>query len=121
MFGWLTTLISPVANIADKLVMDKDKYAELQFKRVELKHDKEMKLLETTTTPTIDAWVKLLMAFKDVILPMFRPVGSAAMSGFAIYCRIEGIELPPTAEALMAAAFPGWMTSRHMGKKKEQD
>ena len=119
MLNFLTALISPVTNLADKLILDKDKYAELQHKKLELKHKSKDKLLSITTTPKTDAFVKLLIAFNDVILPLLRPVGSACMTGFVIYCEANDIELSAATELMMAGAFPAWMASRHKNKSDE--
>ena len=119
MLNFLATLISPVTKIADKLILDKDKYAEIQLKRLELKHKSQDKLLSITTTPKIDAFVKLLVAFNDVILPLLRPLGSACMTGFVIYCEAQDIELSAATEVVMAGAFPAWMASRHKNKSDE--
>ena len=118
MINFLTALISPVTNIADKMIMDKDKYAELQFKKLELKAASQDKLLSITTTPTIDAIVKLAIAFRDVLIPLFRPIGSIAMAAFAGYCLTNNIELPGyLAEALFSTTVM-WGISRHKGKAK---
>jgi hypothetical protein len=118
MFDFISKLISPVTNIVDKMVMDKDKFAELQFKKTELNYKLKEQLLGTTTSPNTDAFVKLLLAFRDIVLPMLRPLGSACMTGFVIYAEMNDIALSGATEAIMAAAFPGWMTSRHMNKGK---
>lgn len=112
-------LISPVTNIADKMVMDKDKYAELQFKKVELQHKSKDKLLAITTTPNIDAWVKLLIAIKDVVIPLFRPIGSIAMAVFSAYCIKEGIELPSYLTEALFAPSVLWGYSRHKEKQNQ--
>ena len=113
-------LISPVTSIADKLVMDKDKYAELQFKKVELSEKRHMALLKQTTTPKIDAFVKLLMAFRDLVIPMFRPLGSMGMAVFAGYCITNGIEVPEYLLAAMGLSPIGWGYSRHREKTQSK-
>lgn len=116
-FAFVGEILSPVTNIAGKMIMDKDAYAELQFKKVELREKRLSKLLTITTTPRIDALVKLLYAIKDVVIPMFRPLGSIAMAGFSAYCVINDITLPSyLTEALFA---PGvlWGYSRHKEKQ----
>ena len=119
MFGFLSELIAPAVKIADKMVMDKDKYADLQFKKAELKHEAQMALLQQTTTPTIDAWVKILLALRDIIIPMFRPLGSLAMAAFSAYCIKEGIELPEYLKEALFAPSVMWGYSRYKEKTKE--
>ena len=120
MINFLSALISPVTNIASKMVMDKDKFAELQFKKVELTAQAKAALLEKTTTPNVDAAVKLMIAFRDILLPMMRPVGSLAMAGFAAYASYKGIELPVELQSVLYGAFPLWGTSRHLSKSADQ-
>lgn len=112
-------LISPVTSIANKMVMDKDKYAELQFKKLELTNQRELKLLEITTTPRIDAAVKLLIAIRDVVIPLLRPVGSAAMTAFGIYMHYKGTPMDTGLQMIFDGAFPAWGTSRHLNKQTE--
>ena len=112
-------LISPVTNLADKLIMDKDKYAELQFKKLELQHRSRDKLLAITTTPRVDAWVKILIAIKDVVIPLFRPLGSAAMTAFGIYAHLKGLDIDPMMLGIFDGAFPAWGVSRHVNKQTD--
>lgn len=115
----ISALLSPVTSIANKLVMDKTKYAELQQRKEDNKHKREMKLLTITTTPNIDAFVKVLYAIKDVVIPMLRPLGSAAMTAFGLWAHYKGLDIDLGLHALMDSAFPGWMTSRHINKQTE--
>ena len=115
--SFLTALISPVTNLASKLILDKDKYAELQFKRSDNEHEARMSLLATTTTPKIDATVKLLLALRDVVIPLLRPLGSFALAGFAAYCVSENIQLGETVETMMFGAPLAWGASRHVNKQ----
>ena len=116
----ISGIFKPLTNIADKLILDKDKYAELQFKKIELTHDLKSKLLEQTTTPKMDAVVKLLVTFNDVILPLLRPLGSFAMAGFAMYCTVNNIDLGETVETMLFGSPLAWMGSRHINKQTEQ-
>ncbi len=119
MLSFLTALISPITNIADKLIIDKDRYAEIQLKKIEIKAAAQDKLLSITTTPTVDAITKLLIVFRDIVLPLLRPLGSFSMTAFAAYAAVNNIELSGATEAMLIAAFPGWMGSRHIAKKDE--
>jgi len=118
MWGWLGELVKPVTNIVDKMVIDKDKYAEIQLKKVEFKHDAQMALLQQTTTPNVDAAVKVLIALRDVVIPLFRPVGAIAMAMFAGYCATHDIVLPDYAQAALYGAPLGWGASRGAEKMK---
>ena len=118
MFNFLAGLFAPALKIADKLVMDKDKYAELEFKKAENEHDARMALLQVTTTPNIDAFVKLMMAFRDVIIPMFRPVGSIAMAAFGAYAVQNGLDISEPVQIALFGAPLAWGASRHAEKKK---
>ena len=120
MFNFLTSLLSPVAAVADKMIMDKDKYAELQFKKAELEHEARQTLLTITTSPNIDAFVKLLYAFKEALLPLLRPVGTFLMLLFGAYCETNSITLSPLIEGVLFGAFPGWAASRHINKQTEE-
>jgi len=116
---FFSALISPVTKIADKMILDKDKYAEIQLRKIELDHESRNKLLEITTTPKTDATVKLLIAFRDIVLPLLRPVGGAIMALFGMYCVNEGIEIPSEMQAVLFGAFPMWGLSRHVNKQTE--
>ncbi len=120
MLSFLTALISPITNIADKLIIDKDKYAEIQLRKIEIKAEARDKLLSITTTPTVDAMVKLAIAMKDVFIPLMRPVISSGMMLFAIYAANKGIELSAPLEAVLVAAFPAWGTARWNEKKDSE-
>ena len=115
----ISGVFKPVTSIVDKLVLDKDKYAEIQLKKLELKSEAQALILSTTTTPTVDAWVKVLVTLKDVVIPLFRPVGSFAMAVFAGYCVTEGIELPEYVLAGLFGSPIAWGASRHSHKKAE--
>ena len=116
MFSFLSALISPVTNIVDKMVIDKDKYAEIQLKKVEFKHNAQMALLKQTTTPNVDAAVKVLIALRDVVIPLFRPVGAIGMALFGVYCVKEGIELPEYIQVALFGAPLAYGGSRHADK-----
>lgn len=116
----ISGLFKPITSIFDKMVMDKDKYAELQFKRVELTYKLRSDLLKQTTTPKMDAVVKLLVTINDVILPLLRPLGSLALAGFAAYCATNQIDLGETVETMLFGAPLAWGTSRHFNKQESE-
>ena len=106
-------------GIVDQFVEDKDKKNELVFKMLELQNSLNIQLLQMKTVPWVDAAVKILFAIQNLVIPMLRPAGAAAMAGFAAYCAMKGIPLNPVLEAALAAAFPGWMYSRHQEKTRK--
>lgn len=105
-------------GVVDQLVEDKDKKNEIFLKMVEMQNQLNLTLLLQKTTPWVDATVKLLFAIRDLIIPMFRPVVAAGMAVYVVYAETHGITMSPMVEAVFASAFPGWMASRHMNKKK---
>lgn len=104
--------------MVSEFIIDDDLRAKLdvEIKNIQLEHDRA--LLDTITTPRVDAFIKLLIAFKDIIIPMFRPIGSACMTGFFVYCTYYHIPLDNGLELILGGAFPAWMTSRHVHKSK---
>ena len=116
----LSALISPITGIADKLILDKDKYAELQFKKLELAARARSELLAVTTTPWIDGFVKLLVTIRDVLIPLMRPVMSALMPVFAGYCAMNNIDLGSTVETMLFGAPIAYGASRHVDKKQQE-
>jgi hypothetical protein len=112
--------IEGVTNLLDQFIDDGDLRAKLDFEVQKLKFELDKLLLTTTTTPRTDSFVKILLAFRDIILPMLRPLGAAAMTSFAAYCSLEGIELDSGLQAILYGAFPAWGASRHVNKQNEQ-
>ena len=115
-----TSLIDNISGLAGEYIEDKDKSNEIKFKIQELEFKLRESLLATKTTPRTDAFVKLLIAFRDIILPMLRPVGAAMMTGFGMYCHYKGIPLDGATQVIMDGAFPAWGASRHVSKKHEE-
>lgn len=107
-----------VFGVVDQLVEDKDKKNELIVKLAELQHQLSIQLLQTDTVPWVDATVKLLFAVRDLIIPLFRPIVATGMAVYVAYAEVNGITMSPLVEAAFAGAFPGWMASRHLNKKK---
>jgi hypothetical protein len=108
-----------LSNLVSEFIEDPDKKSEiaLEFKRLET--DLDQALLGTVTTPKTDAFVKVLIAFRDIILPLLRPLGAAAMTGFAAYLTYHEIPIDGAVEAVLYGAFPAWGASRHANKQKE--
>jgi len=113
------SVIEGLTSLASEYIEDPDKRNEFIFKTQELDFQLKEKLLETTTTPKIDAFVKLLIAFRDIILPLLRPLGAACMTAFGMYCHYKGIDMDGAVHAVMDGAFPAWGASRHVYKNNE--
>ena len=107
-----------VVGLIQEYVKDPDLAAKLTAEIQQRQIDFSKTLLQTTTTPKTDALVKLLYALRDVVIPMFRPLGSAALTAFGAYLAYNQIPTPEWLDAAMVAAFPGWMASRHVEKAK---
>lgn len=119
-FPW-ESAIESVTGLISELTIDDDKQAEIRLELERLKVDVRKQLLNTTTTPKTDAAVKLMIAFRDIILPLLRPLGAACMTAFAAYCAYSGVELAGATEAMLVGAFPAWGASRHVHKSKKID
>jgi len=116
----ITDVFKGVIGVVDQLVEDKDKKNELIYKIMEMQNQLNLTVLQLKTVPWVDAMVKILFAVRDLIIPLLRPVIAAALTGFVAYAEVKGITLSPAVEAAFAAAFPGWMYSRHVTKTKEK-
>ncbi len=112
--------IEGITSLLSEVIDDGDMRAKLDFEIEKLKFELDKALLSSTTTPKIDATVKLLIATRDIIIPMLRPVGSFAMAGFGAYCISEGIELSEPIQIALFGAPIGYGASRHAAKKDEQ-
>lgn len=108
-----------VVGVVDQFVDDGDLSAKLKNEILTKQMDFSTTLVQTKTTPKTDALVKLLFALRDVAIPLFRPVGSALLAGFGAYLAVNQIPTPEWLDAMMVAAFPGWMVSRHSTKQAE--
>lgn len=114
-----TTIIEELSSLASEFIEDPDKKREIDYKIQDLEFGLRKSLLATTTTPKVDAFVKLLIAFRDIILPLLRPLGAAAMTAFGMYCHLNGIEIDGAVHAILDGAFPAWGASRHVHKSNE--
>jgi len=117
MIGLITSVLPSLLKIGDKMIEDKDQKAEYAFKVQEIAFKQMETMLNAKTYPFVDALVKLSYASEQIVKGLFRPLGSAAMTGFLFYAEIYNIELSGAVEAVCAAAFPGWMASRYTEKK----
>ena len=106
-------------DIGDQFIEDKDKKAEYAFTIAKLSQEFSNTILTTTTNPKVDALVKVMYAMRDVIIPLFRPLGAALITAFGLYAHNKGIEIDPVIHGTLDAAFPGWMTGRQVHKSQE--
>ena len=106
-------IVKGLIGLGSEFIEDKDKRNEFNYKAMELNNQMNLAIMNKETHPWVDAAVKLLYAFNS----LWRPLGSAAMTGFAIYAWAKGIEIDATGHTILASAFPGWMTSRHFNKQ----
>lgn len=104
-----TAIISALLSFGSKFIEDKDKKTEYAFKVMDA-------MLNTKTFPWVDALVKLSYASQQIVKGLFRPLGAAAMTTFAIYSSYKGVHLDPAAQAVLLSAFPAWGVSRHKEK-----
>lgn len=110
-----------VTGLFDQWIEDKDLANKLSFEAQKLQNDFNLALVQTQTTPKTDAIVKILFTIKDVIIPLLRPLGSAIMTGFGMYCHYKGIQIDGGMHAVLDATFPGWMASRHVEKSRKDN
>lgn len=117
----LLGLVPGLLKLGDKMIEDKDKKAEYAFNVQRMYFEMAEKLLDTKTFPWVDALVKLAYSSTAIIKGLIRPVGSIAALGFVAYCELNGIELSPMVEAIMASLLPAWGVSRYKEKMSKND
>jgi len=108
----ILSIVDAALKLGDKLIEDKDLKAELASKTME-------QMLASKTYRWIDGLVKLSYASEQIIKGLIRPLGSMVMFGFAVYCSLHGVVLPPMIHELLYGAPLGWGVSRHMEKSKK--
>ncbi len=118
--GPIAELFTGLIGIGKELIVDKDKQIEYAFKIAQLQAGLAEKMLTMTTTPKTDAFVKILYAVKELILPMLRPIGSLVLTGFGVYAHMKGYQIPEYVHVILDGAFPGWMASRHVEKNRKK-
>lgn len=119
MIGLLSSLIPGLFKLGDKLIVDKDKKAEYAFKVQEMMFRQMEIMLNVKTYPWVDGLVKLSYASETIIKGLFRPLGAACLTGFAIYADIYDIEISEGIEYILYGAFPAWGASRHVEKSNK--
>ncbi|MEW8042035.1 MAG: hypothetical protein AB2765_14795 [Candidatus Thiodiazotropha endolucinida] len=113
----IESVFTGVIGLGRELITDKDKLIEFEYKTKELQLRSMDSLLQTTTTPFVDATVKIIYAF----VALMRPLGTAAMTAFGLYAHYKQIPIDTGVHAAIDGAFPAWGVSRHMNKTKEQE
>jgi len=104
---------SSLLGLGSELIEDKDKRNEFNYKMFELQQQVVMTLATTTTTPWVDALVKLLYAVNS----LWRPIVGASMTIFGAYMHFKGTPMDTTAQVIFDGAFPAWGVSRHIEKR----
>ena len=114
------SVINGFTGLISEFITDDDLKNKLDFEAKKLKFELDKTLLQTNTTPNVDAFVKIMIAMRDIIIPMFRPVGSAVMSCFGAYCIYAGIVLPESIQYLLFGSPLAYGVSRHLDKGNKQ-
>lgn len=113
--------IEGFTGLVSEWITDDDLRAKLDFEGEKLRFELDKVLLSTTTHPRVDALVKILIALRDIVIPMLRPVGSMALAAFGAYCLSNDIELSDTLQVVLFGAPVGWGVSRHVEKVKKAE
>jgi hypothetical protein len=128
--GPIAELFNNLIGVGKELIVDKDKQIEFAFKIAELQAQLSEKMLTMQTTPKVDAFVKVLYAFKELILPMFRPLVSALPWMMLLWSpetvintiNLVSMKLGEPYSGMIITGlysmFPAWGYSRH--KEKNQ-
>lgn len=126
MYGAILDTIDHISTQAMDLVskgkVDKDAVIQQAHDLQMLRAQMTKAVLETPTLSKTDAFIKILYAFKDAILPMLRPIGSFLLTVYfgddAITTAANGD--PSSLSMVLSGAFPAWMASRHVNKTQEK-
>jgi len=112
-FKALTSLIS-------EFVVDDEKMAQIKLEVDKVEASVKSDLLKTSTTPKVDAFVKILIAFNDLIIPWFRPIGAGLMTAVGLWFHYKQIPIDGAVHAMIDGAFPAWGASRHVNKQTQK-
>lgn len=125
--GAVADVFKGLIGVGSELIEDKDKRNEYAFKLAELQMQLTQTMLTQQTHPRADAAVKLLYAFKELVLPMFRPVGALALAmwGGTHPETLQWLHdtMGTAGDAIIGAifgSFPAWGVSRHIEKGRKQ-
>lgn len=114
----ILSIIPSLVSLGSELIEDPDKKNEFAFKVAELEIQLQSKMLDTKTSPKVDALVKLAYAGEAIVKGLLRPVGSACMFIFAAYCEVNAVELSEGIQMLLYGSPAAWGVSRHIDKAK---
>lgn len=108
--------IEGITSLISEAITDGDLRAKLQVELEKIRSGITLELLKSKTTPRTDAFVKILIAFRDIVIPLFRPIGSACMFAFGAYCLENNITISEPLQIMLFGAPVGWGYSRHKEK-----
>lgn len=124
--GAIAGAFSELIGVGKELIEDKDKRNEYAFRLAELQMQLTERMLTQQTHPKADAAVKIAYAIKELVLPMFRPVGALllALWGVSHPEQLQWLHdnlgaLGDGAIASVFGAFPAWGVSRHIEKNRK--
>ena len=107
-------LFDRAMDLGSEYILDKDKAmavrAEVEMARLQM----AIAMASTTTIPWVDALVKLVTVFAQLI----RPLGTFAMSAFGAYAHMKGLGIDPMLHGIFDGSFPSWGISRHVEKNR---
>jgi len=115
--------ITGITGLFSELIDDDDLRAKLEFETDKLRFELDKVLLSTQTNPYVDGGVKVLIAIRDIIIPMLRPLGAAYITYMGIDMGTAELAADGEVSAFtvgLSAAFPSWGVSRHVNKNNEQ-
>jgi len=104
-------------GVLDQFVEDKDLKQQLVIKQLELTYGLIEKIINTTTIPAVDAFVKILMA----LVVLARPIGSFLISLWGIGVVGDIGDASETVQNAAIAAFPAWGAAREVHKRREEE
>lgn len=113
-------IIGDLIKLGSELIEDPDKKNEYAHKALEATLDYQKTIISTKTSPKVDAFVKIMYAFSDIIQKVWRPLIGGAMTAFGAYCHYKGIDVGDASQIIFDGAFPAWGVSRHATKKDEE-
>jgi len=107
-------------DLGDQFIIDKDKKAEFAFEVAKMASEFSTDILKITTTPKVDALVKIMYASRDCLIPMLRPIGSAVLTALGMWAHYKGWDISDVAHTTIDMAFPAWMAGRQLDKHSER-
>ncbi len=115
--------MAPYEKVAESALSIIDQFVDDGDLALKLKNELQVMLLTTKTTGFVDGFVKIMFAFRDLILPLLRPLGAFYLTTLGVDMGIAELAAEGNISAMsvgLTAAFPGWMGSRHVDKSNKQ-